>query len=505
MSMMVSSSDLAKVMEQSHRVQRALIDRMCRESFPAFFKAAFKMLHPGARIPEPPYIYAMLHKLEEMVTGDLKRLVNNLPPRHGKTEFGTVMMAAWVLGRDPTAKIFVVSYGLVLSEQITSKIRTIIEHPDYKRIFPKTRLQVGRNRANHFFTTAGGECMAASQDSAITGLGTHYMLIDDFQKADQALSAVERENAVTTFKNTLLSRFDNLAEGRILINMQRLHEDDLSGFALSLGWPQLKLPAVAIRDETFALPFGKLWHRKKGDLLDPVRVPQSYLDEQKLAQGFRHFSAQYQQDPDVSDNCLVKAEWFGQYDERPARDKILYLVQSWDPAMSERPGADYSVGMTWGYDGTEWFCLDLVRVQVGIPELLDRVVAAHRQWRADVLLIEGGSIGTALYQQARSQNLPGLLLNPTPTVNKVERFAGCTAQLASGGYNLPTEAPWLEAFWRELLAFPDYRNDDQVDALSQFLSYVHGRSGHFRLRYDRHGNPRRADRSPRRDRRYSRR
>lgn len=84
-----------------------------------------------------------------------------------------VMLAAWILGRDPASKVFVVSYGLQLSEALTGKVRSIVTHPSYKRIFPRTRIRVGANRVGHFMTTAGGECMAASQDSAITGFGTH--------------------------------------------------------------------------------------------------------------------------------------------------------------------------------------------------------------------------------------------------------------------------------------------------------------------------------------------
>jgi hypothetical protein len=289
---MASSSDLALVRERSPQFQRALMDKLCQQSLVAFFPVAYKILNPGRPIPTAPYVYAMLHRFEQLVTGELRRLVSNVPPRHGKTEFGTVVLAAWILGRDPTAKVFVVSYGLALSERITGKIRQIMEHPTYKRVFPETRLKVGQNRVGHFVTTQGGECMACSQDSAITGFGTQYMLMDDFQKADEALSAVERENAISTAKNTLLSRFDNLAEGRILINMQRLHEDDISGWALRLGWPHFCLPAIAVRDDAFALPGGKTWRRKKGDLLDPIRVPQSFLDEQKLSQGNRTFYAQ---------------------------------------------------------------------------------------------------------------------------------------------------------------------------------------------------------------------
>ena len=37
---------------------------------------------------------------------------------------------------------------------------------------------------------------------------------------------------------------------------------------------------------------------------------------------------------------------------------------------------------------------------------------------------------------------------------------------------LPERAPWLQDFQTEILQFPHGRHDDQVDSLSQFLSWV---------------------------------
>lgn len=498
MSMATAASGWADPMNMPPRMRRAFLHQLCHESFPVFFLAAYKMLNPGKPVPQDPYIYAMLHQLEQLVTGDLRRLVLNLPPRHGKTEFGTCMLAAWILGRDPAAKVFVVSYGLALSEKITGRIRRIVTHPDYQRIFPDTRLKPGENRAGHFVTTASGECMAASPDSAITGFGTQYMLVDDFQKADEALSPIQRENAISTFRNTLLSRFDNLGLGRILINQQRLNEDDISGWGISIGWPQFRLPAIAEEDATYVLPRGGIWQRKKGDVLSPTQAPLAFLNEQRLAQGTRFFSAQYQQDPGVSEGSLVDMLWFGRYDEMPPRRVFLKIVQSWDPAITERLTSDYSVGMTCGYDGKYWYLLDVIRVQIGFGALLARIIAWHRQWQADALIIEGASIGHSLYDQVREKRVPGLILNPTPRGSKPDRLAACTAQLATGDYLLPRTAPWLWDFERELLAFPDGRNDDQVDALTQFLDFAFDRRRWLKKQYCANGRPKSIVREPRR-------
>ena len=43
--------------------------------------------------------------------------------------------------------------------------------------------------------------------------------------------------------------------------------------------------------------------------------------------------------------------------------------------------------------------------------------------------------------------------------------------IEDGRILLPDEAPWLEAFLSECRAFPNGRNDDQVDSMSMFLEW----------------------------------
>ena len=170
--------------------------------------------------------------------------------------------------------------------------------------------------------------------------------------------------------------------------------------------------------------------------------------------------------------------------------------------MSIRVTSDYSVGMTWGYDGQHWYLLDVIRTQIGFGKLLARVLAWHRQWKADALIIEGASIGHSLYDQVREKRIPGLLMNPTPHGSKLDRLAACTAQLETGDYLLPRAAPWLWDFQRELLAFPDGRHDDQVDALTQFLDFVFDRRRWLKKEYGANGRLKSIVREPRRPRGY---
>jgi predicted phage terminase large subunit-like protein len=494
---------MTSISSLSSKAQRYLALESIRRSLGHFHGEAFRMLHGGTALSPGPHIEAMVHLLEQLARGTINKLIITVPPRHGKSELVSGSFPAWVLGHDPTAKVTIVSYGLDLSIPLADKARTILRDRSYTRLFPNTRIQRGKDRSDHFETTLGGGVRAASKAGAMTGLGTHFLIVDDFHKAGESLSPVERENAIETFRSTFFNRFDNLNDSRMVIVQQRIHEDDLAGWALrNGGWHHLNLPAFAEQDEEIALPRGAVWQRRKGDVLAPALASREYLEGMRNQMGARHFGAQFQQNPIVADGGLVNLNWFGQYEERPERGFFHKMVQSWDPAATDRITSDYSVGQTWGFRDGQWYLLDLIRQQLAFTKLTERVIAWHRQWRADALIIEGASIGHSLYDQVKSIGLPGLLRCPSPRLSKLDRLANCTVQLQSGDFLLPASAAWLPAFRHELLAFPEGRNDDQVDALTQFIEFTFSDGAWIEARFDEHGRRHRPGRSARQSRYY---
>ncbi|ATE66199.1 phage terminase large subunit [Rhizorhabdus dicambivorans] len=469
----------------SPRVVRAIADELNRRSLLYYHKnLGFPVLHGGQPPVMAPYIEAICYVLQELAEGRIKRLIITVPPRHGKSEITAASFGSWMFGQDPSLKIMLASYGIELSGPQVANAKAIIASDRFRRIFPRTRIKRGMNRADVFGTTAGGEFRAVSQGGAATGFGADILIVDDLSKADEALTFAGREKAITFYRNSLPSRFDNPADGRVIVIQQRLHEEDLVGFLLDVGgFYHLNLPAMAEFDEVIPLSGGREWYRRKGDLLDPIRFPQSYLDHQRLLMGNRFYAAQYQQDPIASDGSLIKWAWFGQYSRVKNRSYYLKIVQSWDPAITERIHSDYSVGQTWGYRDGKWYLLDLIRAKLEYPRLRERVLEWHRQWRADALLIEGVSIGLSLAQDMRREMLPGKIVSETPRGSKQDRLASRSAQLETGDYLLPEAAPWLADFRRELLAFPDGRHDDQVDAMVQFLEFVYDRPSWVRATY----------------------
>lgn len=450
-----------------------LLSAIRRQHFPMFLVKAFETLHPG----DPPlelawYLEAMCHALQQVHDGEERRLVITVPPRHLKSVTASVAFVAWVLGHAPKTKVMVASYSQDLARLHSNQVRMVMESDWYRRDFPSTRISDRGNRALELETTAGGVRKAVSVGGSITGFGADIIIVDDCMKADEARSAVIRQEVRNWFDNTLLSRLNDKATGRIISIQQRLHEDDLPAYMFEKGYQHLNLPAIAEKEEAVPVARGRVHLRKVGDLLNPGREDHATLEQLRRDLGPVVFSAQYQQEPVTAEGNMIRMEWFGTYGEAPPRHEFLKVVQSWDTGMTDAPTSDYSVCTTWGFKRGEnkWYLLDVFRKRLAYPDLRRAVLELREQWKADKMIMEKAGSGHALYQDLRSTggHWPVMI---TPVPSKEERFNGCLGEVEAGHFLLPRDAPWLDDFKRELKAFPHGKYDDQVDSFSQFVKY----------------------------------
>lgn len=444
-----------------------------RTDFSLFLMKVFETLHPGeSPLRQAWYVLAMCHALTEVAAGRKRRLVITVPPRHLKSVTASVAFVAWLLGHSPAMKIMVASYSQDLARLHSNLTRTIMESDWYKADFPATRISDRGNRALELQTTAGGVRKAVSVSGSITGFGAELVLLDDCMKADDARSAVMREETKNWFENTLLSRLNDKASGKIVSIQQRLHEDDLPAYMLEKGYEHLNLPAIAERNEIIPLGHGRVKNRQVGDLLSPERESLEVLDQLRRDLGSGVFAAQYQQDPVAPEGNLVRLEWFRTYGEAPERHELLKVVQSWDTGMSSAPTSDYCVCTTWGFGraSQKWHLLDVFRERLDYPELRRAVLRLWREWEADKVLIEDACSGKSLWQDlVASTQLRPIMIRPF--ASKEERLTGCLGEVEAGNILLPVDAPWLDILKAELRAFPSGRHDDQVDSLSQFVNW----------------------------------
>jgi predicted phage terminase large subunit-like protein len=303
-------------------------------------------------------------------------------------------------------------------------------------------------------------------------------IIDDPMKPQDAMSEATRESTKQWYANTLLSRLDNKTQDAIV--MQRLHVDDLVGHLLEGdGWDHLNLPAIAEYDETLQLGPSRYHRRRAGDVLHPTHEPLSVLDEFKRSMGSMAFAAQYLQEPVPEGGNLIKWSWFRFYDNPPTRETNDRILVSWDTALSAKELASFSACVVLQIRGGSIFVLDVIRERLEYPDLKRKVIHLHKLWRRVTndysLLIENKGSGMSLIQDLRDQNIHATAINPVG--EKTMRMYPQTACIEEGSVYLPTKAPWLNEFHRELMAFPAGRHSDQVDALSQALFHAFDRTG----------------------------
>jgi hypothetical protein len=266
-----------------------LADIILRNNLAAFIQASFAEVVPGVKLIWHPYLDLIAGRLNDVVQGNTRNLIITMPPRHLKSMCVSVAMPAFFLGHNPSADVMVVSYGQDLAKKFAEDTRTVMASAFYRRIFA-VRLASPRQSVHVLKTNKGGVRRATSIDGAATGVGADLLIFDDPQKPNEALSDAVRRSTNEAFENTFLSRRNDPATCRIVIVMQRLHEDDFVGHVRSLGgaWDILNLPAIAEEDETYFFDtfLGRhRFQRKEGEALHPGRVPLSELALKRLDGG----------------------------------------------------------------------------------------------------------------------------------------------------------------------------------------------------------------------------
>jgi predicted phage terminase large subunit-like protein len=438
----------------------------------AFIRASFPIVSGGRQFLPNWHVEAMSYELSEVMRGRSRRLIITVPPRSLKSICASVALPAFALGHDPSRRIICVSYSEGLARKHANDCRALMRSDLYRRIFPAARISPAKDTETEVMTTARGSRLATSVGGTLTGRGGNLLIIDDPLKPQDAHSESARESLKQWYSNTLLSRLDHKTEGSIIIVMQRLHPEDLVGHLLEQeGWRHLNLPAIAEEDTIVRLGQNRSHRRLLGDLLHPERESQVALDELKASMGSMEFAAQYQQTPVPIGGNLIKWSWFKSYDTPPTPQSGDEIIVSWDTALSSSQLADYSACVVLLARGETIYIVDVLRARLEYPDLKRAVLEQHNRWR-DVasnyaLLIEKKGSGLSLIQDLYREGIYAIAVDPNG--DKIMRMAAQTAPIEAGAVHVPTHAPWLDEFKKEVLSFPFSKHDDQIDALSQAL------------------------------------
>ncbi len=448
------------------------ISALLRQDFGFFIRMSFTELGGHDVYEHNWHIDAIIHQLDLVRSGDNRRLMVTIPPRHLKTRIISVAWVAWMLGHNPALTFLCVTYGQDLSEDHAIDCLRIMRSKWYARAYPNTILT--SRAVGYFRTSAGGGRMSSSVDGATTGFGADIIIVDDPLKAQDALSVNARDRVNRWFDETLSQRPNNQMTGAIILVMQRLHEADLVGFLQKQGeFQELCLPAIAPADVSVALTRGRVWHRREGCALHPARQSLKTMLARKAASPYV-FASQFQQNPIPEIGNIVEAAWLKSYQAEALDLQQGQIVMSLDTASKDNPFNDYSAFVVARVLGKQIHVIDVFRARLKFPALKAKTIELAVAHEIDVLLIEDAASGQQLIQTLQAEQIPGVPwpIPRQPKGSKQERVMAASSIIQQGRLYLPETAHWMSDFVGELLGFPGATYDDQVDATAQLLLWV---------------------------------
>lgn len=442
-----------------------------RSDFKTFLQLAFTEIYPSKNFVDSWHIDAIVHCLNQGFRGKMPRLIINLPPRHLKSFIASVAWPAFVLVQDPSAKIICVSYSDEMTRVLSRDFKRIMESQWYRENFP--HVKITKSTENEIVSSQGGGRYSTSVGGTLTGRGADFIIIDDPIKAADAYSDAARNRNNEWFKSTLISRLDDKLRSVLIIVMQRLHVNDLTGYIQgSGGFHTLSLPAIALADEKISTGPDLVYERLLGQPLCEELESLETLELIRDQIGPQTFAAQYQQKPDAPEGALFKLKYLQFVKQCDRYAGGIYWV-SIDSAQSVSETADYSA-ITIGYSANrKHYVLRAERGRWDYEKLLEKSLAYHSQLPNCAFIVEAASNGISLITTLRKRNFS--VFHHHPKQDKMYRAALVLPCFAEGRVHIldkPGKNAWVAPLVNELLSFPNGRFDDQVDSLVQAIRWA---------------------------------
>ena len=432
------------------------IQNRAKDDFLSFVKCVWPEFIEG------PHHRHIAKKFNKLATGEIKRLIVNMPPRHTKSEFASYLLPAWMVGRNPKLKIIQATHTGELAIRFGRKAKNLIDSPEYHKIF-KTRLQEDSKAAGRWETAQGGEYFAAGVGGAITGRGADLLIIDDPHSEQDAMSETAMENAYEWYTSGPRQRLQPGAS--IVLVMTRWSTKDLTGILLKQQgdvkadeWEVVEFPALLDHGTKVEPVWPQYWN------LDELEKVKATLPTAK-------WNAQWMQRPTSEEGALIKREWWRKWD-RDWVPPLQHVIQSYDTAYLKKETADFSAITTWGIfrpnddSGDNLILLDSTKGRWEFPELRRRALAAYKYWDPETVLIEAKAAGLPLTYELRQMDIPVVNFTPSKGNDKHVRV-NSVAPLFESGMIWAPDQKFAEEVIEECAAFPHGDHDDLVDSMTQ--------------------------------------
>lgn len=477
----------------AHQIKQAAAER----SLADFTRQAWHVIEPGTKLTWNWHIDVICAYLEAVSSGRINRLIINVPPGTLKSVLVSVMFPAWEWIAKPEERYLSVTNEEGLAIRDALKMKHVVTSEWYQRYWPIS-MRKDQNEKTLFINDKTGFRQSQGFTSNVTGKRGTKLLLDDPHAAKMANSDVVRQSVLDKFDQELISRVNDPQKSAIILIMQRLHTEDLTGHLLKKSkskWVHLSIPMRYEGAPTFDA--GRDIGRpdlidprtKKGELLFPQRFTKQVVDALEETMGEYATAGQHQQRPVPSGGGIIKKHWWRVWPDDHAKPRVEHVFCSYDTAFSERDSkaAAYSAMTRWGvfwHEQRERYCLLCLGLwfdRVGYDELRRKAQEFDKKHNPDIHLIEKKATGLTLIQDLK-RALPGKVkaYSPGKGEDKISRAHSVSPMFESGLIYIPNKL-WAigngvdkEGLVDYVAAFPNgaAHTADITDTVTQALIYL---------------------------------
>jgi predicted phage terminase large subunit-like protein len=514
--------------------------RSCEESLSEFIKQAWPVVEPAQKYTHNWHIDFISAHLEAVSAGEINRLLINVPPGMMKSLLVNVFWPAWEWTKNPGLRYICTAHSQNLAVRDSTKMRRLIQSDWYQeRWGDKVKLTGDQNAKTKFETTETGFREAVAFQS-MTGVRGDRVTIDDPHSVDSALSEIQRQSTIDTFLEAVPTRLTNPYSSAIVVIMQRLHVDDVSGIILekNLGYTHVMLPMEFDPSRKCVTDIGyEDLREEEGELLFEARFPREVVERDKAVMGPWAVAGQFQQTPSPRGGGIIKRDWWQLYDEEMAKSQGLagahkfppmdFIVASLDPAYTEKKENDPSALTVWGIwqrggqssrrilarDGSVADIIDdrdtipsvmlmhawEKRLPIHGPDVLrepgesdfdfkqrqqkdwglvEHIIDTCNKYNVDMLLIESKASGISVAQEIKRLNKTKVWGVELINPGSLDKVARAYAvsPTFSNGLVFAPDKEWADKVITQCENFPKVKHDDLVDTTSQALKYLRERN-----------------------------
>ena len=465
----------------------------CEEDGLYFSRYFFKQ-RTGGKMIVAPHHKVINDTLERVVSGEIQRLIINVPPGYTKTELATINMIAHGIALNARARFMHLSYSHNLALLNSSTARAIVKSKTYQDMWPMVLRDDSDSKAM-WWTEQGGGVYASSAAGQVTGFRAGHMedgfqgalIIDDPVKPDDAYSETVRGGVNNRFNETIKSRLAVETTPMIVI-MQRIHYHDLSGYLLRGGsgemWHHLNLPVIIDNSQSYSeqypdnthaipiehgLPDGWLWPFKHNESHRVALFSHRRTAEAQYMQKPRRFNAEGA----LWNEVMINAA----HDLQIRFDKVRTVVAI-DPQATNSDESDetgIAVASSYGAGDKKQYSVDADYSGKYSPNgWATKSINAYEQHEADAIVIETNQGGDMAEETLRNAGFKGRIIRVHASKGKFARAEPISALYEQGRVAHHGNLYTLENQLMEYVPATAKKSPDRLDAVVYALTELGG-------------------------------